>query len=161
MKKLLILMLFLASPVWADCGDSTDEKGTIFNDCIKAAMNTDIGGQVEGDGSTYGIHLAELAYLKAIAFKLDEISKKLSGPEKYSSYETYTTADDGTVIKDSIMNFESELYAHSKACMHPKDGTWKKIKNAYGKTDEQITWYKPGCYSYREMPETIASVDDK
>lgn len=133
MKKLLLIFLLVATPVWA-C-DS-------YKDCMEKGeyQSRNTFDEQMLDSSARG-------YLKAIAYKLDEISKKL---DKDNAADSIVIADDGTACHRNTINFERELYAHSKACMEPKDGSWEKIENAYGKNDSQITWYKVGCYNYRE-----------
>ena len=79
MKPILVLFMFLvASPVWAACGS--------FEDCMQDSERVRHNGSSDpGHIKTYP-EAQQRDVLKAIAFKLDEISQKLDKKEKQIRY---------------------------------------------------------------------------
>lgn len=73
MRYLLILPLLFITTVGYACES--------YEECIKNAQNTDISGSISDGEVLANIQMASLAYQRAIALKLDEISRKLDHKE--------------------------------------------------------------------------------
>lgn len=89
MKNLLLLsLLLISSPVWADCKD--------FEDCMAVDSKIEAQKKINREyaeknpnsfyiGGLTGFNKSE-CYLKALCYKLDEISKKMDEKNTHNCY---------------------------------------------------------------------------